>query len=97
MPDSATPPPSTAVEAALSEVCGAPVVVERWDPIEPWAVARALVSGFDGGRTVIVKWSRAGAAVGRTERWRLAAEAAALRFLRDDLTLAIAPRVIPPA
>lgn len=94
MADSVTPLHSGAVEAALTEVCGTPVTVERWDPIEPWAVARVLVSGVEGSRTVIVKWLRAGTAVARAERWRPATELAALRFLRDDLALAIAPRVI---
>lgn len=42
----------------------------------------------------MVKCARAGAADARTESWRLANEAAALRFLAEDLRVEIAPRVI---
>uniref|UniRef100_UPI0018925A75 phosphotransferase n=1 Tax=Catenulispora pinisilvae TaxID=2705253 RepID=UPI0018925A75 len=44
--------------------------------------------------TVIVKWVRTGVDRARSERWRLGTEAAALRFLSENLGLAIAPRVI---
>lgn len=89
------PPPPAAVEALLTQVGQAPVTVERWDCVEPFAVARAVVSGADGStRTLIVKWLRDAAADTRVDSWRLATELAALRFLTDDLGLALAPRVI---
>ncbi|WP_329956387.1 hypothetical protein [Catenulispora pinistramenti] len=99
MPTSAEIPGPAALEARLTAVHGMPVAVERWDRIEPWAIARARVSGGGdslGGAdlTVIVKWVRAGVGRARTERWRLGTEAAALRFLSDDLGLAITPRVL---
>jgi len=78
----------------LTERYAAPAVVERWDRLEPWAVARALVSVAGSSRTVIVKWVRNGTDDTRTEDWRLSTELAALRFLSDDLGLAIAPSVI---
>lgn len=80
-----------AVQALLAELCQVPVTVERWDRIEPWTVARAHVSGFGDSPTVVVKWLRAGT---RSESWRLDNEAAVLRFLSEDLHLALAPRVI---
>lgn len=82
-----------AVEAALTELWHRPATVERWDRIEPWAVARAVVSDGEVRRPVIVKWMRSGGAEARTESWRLATEAAALRFLADDLGIELAPRV----
>jgi hypothetical protein len=82
------------VRALLTDLCGAPVAVERWERLEPWAVARVLVGGAGAARTVIVKWVRAGPGQARTEPWRLRAELAALQFLSDDLGLALAPRVI---
>jgi hypothetical protein len=73
------------------------VVIERWDRLEPWAVARLSLSGGAGGdgvgKSVIVKWVREDTD-SRTERWRLSTESAALQFLSDDLGLAITPRVI---
>jgi hypothetical protein len=83
-----------AVQALLTNLYRAPVVVERWERLEPWAVARVQLGGADAGRTVIVKWVRTGSAQTRTEPWRLHYELAALRFLSDDLGLALAPRVI---
>lgn len=77
----------------MTEVHGQPVTVEQWDRLEPWAVARTRLSGGRDG-TAIVKWVRSGEGERRTERWRLGAELAALRFLADDLGLAIAPRVL---
>jgi aminoglycoside/choline kinase family phosphotransferase len=82
------------VQALLTDICRAPVVVERWERLEPWAVARALVREAGAARTVIVKWVRAGPAGARAEPWRLRAELAALQFLSDDLGLALAPRVL---
>ncbi|MET9914265.1 hypothetical protein ABZZ74_47495 [Streptomyces sp. NPDC006476] len=45
-------------------------------------------------RTVVVKWVRNHPSETRTEPWLLRTEVAALRFLSDDLGLALAPRVI---
>src|SRR5215469_1854347 len=83
-----------AVQALLTDLCRAPVTVERWERLEPWAVARVLLGGAGAARTVIVKWVRTGPARARTEPWRLRNELAALQFLSDDLGLALAPRVI---
>jgi hypothetical protein len=83
-----------AVQALMTDVCRAPVAVERWERLEPWAVARVQLREAGGARTVIVKWVRTGRAQARTQPWRLRAELTALRFLSDDLGLALAPRVI---
>jgi hypothetical protein len=83
-----------AVQALLTDLFGAPVAVEGWERLEPWAVARVPLGGAGPGRTVIVKWARAGPARARAEPWRLQAELAALQFLSDDLGLVLAPRVI---
>jgi aminoglycoside/choline kinase family phosphotransferase len=85
---------SAEVQALMTDLCGAPVTVERWERLEPWAVARVLLGGAGATRTVIAKWVRAGPAQVRSEPWRLRAELAALQFLSDDLGLALAPRVI---
>jgi aminoglycoside/choline kinase family phosphotransferase len=94
MPASGANRRPAAVQALLADLCRAPVAVERWERLEPWAVARVLLRGAGDARTVIVKWVRTGPAQARTEPWRLRAELAALRFLSDDLGLSIAPRVI---
>lgn len=83
-----------AVRALMTDLYGAPVAVERWERLEPWAVARVLLGGAGAARTVIVKWVRAAPAQARSEPWRLRAELAALQFLSEDLGLALAPRVI---
>jgi phosphotransferase family enzyme len=83
-----------AVQALLTDLYSAPVAVEHWERLEPWAVARVQLSRAGADRTVIVKWVRTGPAQARTEPWRLHAELAALQFLSDDLGLALAPRVI---
>jgi hypothetical protein len=83
-----------AVQALLTDLCHAPVAVERWERLEPWAVARLQLGGAGAGQTAIVKWVRTGPAKPRTEPWRLRTELAALQFLSDDLGLALAPRVI---
>jgi aminoglycoside/choline kinase family phosphotransferase len=87
-------PRPAVVQDLLSGLYRTPVVIEGWDRLEPWSVARVLLSGTGGGGTVIVKWSRVGAAEARSERWRLDRELAALRFLSDDLGVTRAPRVI---
>jgi aminoglycoside/choline kinase family phosphotransferase len=83
-----------AVQALLTDLYGAPVAVEGWEHLEPWAVARVLLAGPGAARTAVVKWVRAGPARVRSEPWRLHAELAALQFLSEDLGLALAPRVI---
>ena len=83
-----------AVQALLTDRYGAPVTVEHWERLEPWAVARVQLRGAGAAPTAIVKWVRAGPAQVRSEPWRLRAELAALRFLSEDLGLALAPRVI---
>ena len=83
-----------AVQALARDLYGAPATVERWERLEPWAVARVLLGGPGAARTVIVKWVRDGPAQARSEPWRLRAELAALQFLSQDLGLALAPRVI---
>ena len=94
MPASGASRRPAAVQALLTDLWGAPVTVERWERLEPWAVARVQLGRADAARTVIVKWVRAGPAEGRAEPWRLRTELAALQFLSDDLGLALAPRVI---
>jgi aminoglycoside/choline kinase family phosphotransferase len=83
-----------AVQALLTDLYRAPVAVERWERLEPWAVARVWLGQAAAARTVIVKWLRTGPARARTEPWRLRTELAALRFLSDDLGLELAPCVI---
>jgi len=83
-----------AVQVLLTDLHGVPVAVEGWERLEPWAVARVLLRGAGVAGTVIVKWVRAGPAQLRSGSWRLGAELAALRFLSEDLRLALAPRVI---
>jgi hypothetical protein len=80
MPASGADGRPAAVQALLADLCRAPVAVERWERLEPWAVARVLLGGAGPGRTVIVKWVRAGPAQARTEPWRLRTELAALQF-----------------
>jgi hypothetical protein len=94
MPASGANRRPAAVQALLTDLCRAPVAIERWERLEPWSVARVLLGGAGAARTVIVKWVRTGPARARAEPWRLRTELAALRFLSDDLGLALAPRVI---
>ena len=94
MPASGANGRPAAVQALLTDLFRAPVAVECWERLEPWAVARVLLGGAGAARTVIVKWVRAGPAQARAEPWRLRTELAALQFLSDDLGLALAPRVI---
>lgn len=94
MPVSPADPSVAAVCRRLSDVYHSAVVVERWDRLEPWALARVLFSDARTEATVIVKWVRTDDGLARTESWRLRTELAALRFLSDDLGLRIAPRVI---
>lgn len=81
------------VEALLADLPSSPVGVDAWERLEPWAVARVTLRGVTAPRTVVVKWVRSQPGETRTEPWRLRTEVAALRFLSDDLGLALAPRV----
>lgn len=83
-----------AVEALLTELHASPVKVDRWERLEPWAVARVTLRGAAAPPTAVVKWVRSSPGRTRTEAWRPRAESAALRFLSDDLALAVAPRVL---
>lgn len=94
MSASAAAPRPALVRDLLTDLYRTPVVIESWDRLEPWSVARVLLSGTGGGGTIIVKWVRIGAAEARSERWRVGRELAALQFLSDDLGLTVAPRVI---
>ncbi|MEU1285022.1 hypothetical protein [Kitasatospora sp. NPDC005856] len=87
-------PRRAAVEALLTGLHSSPVEVETWERLEPWAVARVTLRGPIAPRTVIVKWVRTHPIETHAESWRLCAELAALRFLSDDLNLALTPRVI---
>ncbi|MGP3960167.1 phosphotransferase family protein [Nonomuraea sp. 3N208] len=81
------------VESLLSRHRPAPVTVVGWQPVPPWAVARARL---DGAEQVIAKWTRPhrGADGIRTASWRTRTELAALRFLSDDLGLGLTPRAL---
>lgn len=82
------------VEALLTELHASPVKVDQWERLEPWAVARVTLRGAAAPPTAVVKWVRSSPGRTRTEAWRPRAELAALRFLSDDLALAVAPRVL---
>lgn len=83
-----------AVQMLLQACYGSPVVVERWERLRPWCVARAVLRGGCVPDSVIVKWLRTDSSSARRDVWRLRAEIAALRFLAEDLGLDLAPRVI---
>ncbi|MGH3313067.1 MAG: hypothetical protein ACRDP3_21190 [Streptomyces sp.] len=94
MPAVPSAPRRTTVEALLTDLNSSPIEIDTWERLEPWAVARATLRGAIAPRTVIVKWVRTHPVETRTEPWRLRTELAALRFLSDDLNLALTPRVI---
>src|SRR5689334_19300327 len=94
MPAASPAPRHAAVEALLTDLYAAPVEVGSWQRLEPWAVARVTFRGAIVPRSVVVKWVRAFPAESRTGPWRLRTELAALRFLSDDIGLALTPRVI---
>lgn len=89
----ATPRHAT-VETLLTDLYSSPVRVDAWERLEPWAVARVTLRSVAAPRTVVVKWVRNHPSETRTEPWLLRTEVAALRFLSEDLGLALAPRVI---
>ncbi|MFI6900598.1 hypothetical protein ACIBKY_05025 [Nonomuraea sp. NPDC050394] len=74
--------------ALLSSLLG--VAVAEWVPVEPWAVARVRLGD---GRWVVAKWDR-GFHLTVPAETRLAAEAAALRFLAEDAGVLMAPRML---
>jgi aminoglycoside/choline kinase family phosphotransferase len=88
-------PEVDALQGLLSGPHGPAVRVDRWERLEPWAVARVWV---DGGSalpgSVVVKWVPHGQRETRTASWRLRTELAALRFLEQDIGADLAPRVI---
>ncbi|MEU0809188.1 hypothetical protein [Streptomyces sp. NPDC005970] len=90
MPEPSESESDSARAAALRELLG----VERWERLEPWAVARVRVRCADVAPSVVVKWAEGGPVQGRDAGWRLRTEVAALRFLRDDVGIGLAPRVI---
>ncbi|MGP3970818.1 hypothetical protein [Streptomyces sp. 6N223] len=73
------------IAALLTGVHARTVTVERWQRLEPWAIARARLGPGGTPGSVIVKW---------LPPHRLRTEVAALRFLAEDLGLALAPRVV---
>ncbi|MGW5162414.1 hypothetical protein ACWEPN_43665 [Nonomuraea wenchangensis] len=73
------------VESLLS------AAVVGWEPVPPWAVARARLGA---GGSVIAKWTRPHVLQARDDGRRTRTEVAALRFLSDDLGLDLAPRVL---
>ncbi|MFD8382620.1 hypothetical protein ACFV2X_29625 [Streptomyces sp. NPDC059679] len=83
-----------ALQSLLADVHSAPVAVERWERLEPWAVARVRLRGAAVPPSVVVKWTDGGHVQARTAVWRLRTELAALQFLRDDVGVALAPRLI---
>lgn len=86
---------AAAVAQLLTRVHSAPVTVRAWERLEPWTVARARIDGPDTvPGSVIVKWVRTHRDEPYSAAWRLRTETAALRFLADDLGLALAPRVL---
>ncbi|MCC5578805.1 phosphotransferase [Microtetraspora sp. AC03309] len=86
--------PLAEVESLLSRHRFSPVTVVDWQRLEPWAVARARLSGLRRPERVIVKWVRPHPDQTRPESWRFRTELAALRFLSEDLSLNLAPRAI---
>ncbi|MGW2153427.1 hypothetical protein [Nonomuraea sp. NPDC001699] len=67
------------------------VNVVEWTRLEPWRVARGRT---DRDESVIVKWTGPHASGAHDEAWRVRTEAAALRFLSEDLGAGLAPRVL---
>lgn len=93
-PESGPMPRTATVEELLAVGASAPVTVESWERLEPWAVARLRLRGVSGRPSVVVKWTRSGRNRSRTGRGRLLNEVAALRFLSGDLGLGLVPAVL---
>lgn len=84
-----------ALQNLLTELCASPVAVDRWERLEPWAVARVwLESTAALPPSVVVKWIPYGQREARTASWRLRSELAALQFLSEDLGIELTPRMI---
>ncbi|MEU6548478.1 hypothetical protein [Streptomyces sp. NPDC046859] len=85
-----------ALQILLTDRYASPVVVDRWERVEPWAVARIWLQSSAAAlpRSVIVKWMPDGQREARTASWRLRTELAALQFLEEDLGIGLAPSVI---
>lgn len=95
MPDPGTSAARVAaLRNLLADVYSTPVAVERWERLEPWAVARVRLRGAAVPPSVVVKWTEGGHVQARTAAWRLRTESAALQFLRDDVGVGLAPRLI---
>jgi hypothetical protein len=86
-------PEVDALQGLLSGPHGPAVRVDRWERLEPWAVARVWVDGGSALPGSVVKWVPHGQREARTASWRLRAELAALRFLEQDIGADLAPRV----
>ncbi|WP_377267070.1 hypothetical protein [Peterkaempfera sp. SMS 1(5)a] len=85
---------AAALQTLLAERYASPVAVDRWEQLEPWAVARVRLRSAAAPHSVVVKWTRAAPARARTAAWRLRNESAALQFLGDDVGGGLVPRVI---
>ncbi|NUP36512.1 MAG: phosphotransferase [Streptomyces sp.] len=83
-----------ALRSLLADVYSASVAVERWERLEPWAVARVRLRSAAAPPSVVVKWTEGGHVQARTAVWRVRTELAALQFLRDDVGVGLAPRLI---
>ncbi|MET9568467.1 hypothetical protein ABZY34_04860 [Streptomyces virginiae] len=84
-----------ALQNLLTDLRDVPVTVDRWEHVEPWAVARVwLRSAAALPRSVVVKWIPDGLRESRNALWRLRSELAALQFLSEDLDVGLAPRVL---
>ncbi|MER7467025.1 hypothetical protein [Streptomyces sp. NPDC097981] len=96
MPALGVIPQAVALQNLLTDLYSSPVVVDRWQRLEPWDVARVRLRGSAVPRSVVVKWIHTGKGQGQvgTSSWRLRTELAALRFLGDDVGIGLAPRVI---
>ncbi|WP_328907859.1 ecdysteroid 22-kinase family protein [Streptomyces sp. NBC_00234] len=78
----------------LTDHYSSPIAVDRWERLEPWAVARVGLRGAAAPRSVVVKWVEADPTETRAAAWRLRTEHAALQFLGDVVGGGLAPRVI---
>ncbi|MEV7405387.1 hypothetical protein AB0N93_33965 [Streptomyces sp. NPDC091267] len=78
----------------MTDVYAFPVLVDCWERLQPWAVARVRLRGAAAPRSVVVKWVETGSAEARTASWRLHNEYAALQFLGDVAGGGLTPRVL---
>jgi hypothetical protein len=89
-------PRADALQTFLTDLYASQVTVDRWEHVEPWAVARVRLQSSASAlpRSVIVKWIPDGQREARTAPWRLRTELAALQFLEEDLGIGLTPSVI---